>query len=175
VNSELGQGTAFTLYLPRSHSEPGAAGAFEAPATVSGVAILVVEDNPEVAETAVDLLEQLGHRVTLATNAQAAIKMLSAASELPDLVFTDIVMAGAMDGLGLARKLRLDYPALPILLATGYSQAVQGAVAEFPILRKPYRMPDLSRAVSAVLARERPDNLVAIDSARRRRNRGGGE
>ena len=77
------------------------------------------------------------------------------AEETPDLVFSDIVMAGAIDGLGLARQLRKQHPALPILLATGYSQALQGADKEFAVLRKPYRLQDLNRAISVLLTEAR--------------------
>jgi PAS domain S-box-containing protein len=172
VSSELGHGTTFTLYLPRSDGQPVSAIASEPVETVTGLTILVVEDNPEVADTAVSLLEQLGHKVSLAANAQAALKAV--ASGPPDLVFTDIVMAGTLDGLGLARKLRLEHPGLPILLATGYSQALQDTATEFPVLRKPYSLTDLSRAVSAILAQP-ASNLVQIDSARRRRTGATGE
>jgi DNA-binding LytR/AlgR family response regulator len=65
-----------------------------------------------------------------------------------DLVFSDIVMPGKMDGLGLARAIKQKRPGLPILLATGYSEAAQSARADFPILRKPYQLHELSRALS---------------------------
>ncbi len=65
-----------------------------------------------------------------------------------DLVFSDIVMSGTMDGLGLARAIKLKRPSLPVLLATGYSEAAQNVRTDFPILRKPYQLHELSRALS---------------------------
>src|SRR5436190_887248 len=149
VKSELGGGTTFTLLLPRALDAAAAGEDQPEPASVEGARILLVEDNPEVADTAIALLEQLGHRVVWAGNAQAALKAI--AEEMPELVFSDIVMAGQIDGLGLARQLHRKHPALPILLATGYSQALQGAGSEFQVLRKPYRLQDLNRAISVLL------------------------
>jgi CheY-like chemotaxis protein len=138
---------------------------------VSGARILVVEDNPEVAEVAAGLLEQLGHQVTVVGNSAAALAAL-AEGDAFDLVFSDVVMAGEMDGVSLARRLRELRPDLPVLLATGYSQAVERLGDEFPILRKPYKLPELNRALSALLA-EPPDpgdgKLVTLDTARRAR------
>jgi PAS domain S-box-containing protein len=169
VTSELGQGASFTLYLPRAEAEPKAGAVEPLAEAASGASILVVEDNPEVAEVAAGMLEQLGHKVQVVTNAAAAISAVRD-REPPDLVFSDIVMAGEMDGVGLARRLRADAPDLPVLLATGYSQAAERIGDEFPILRKPYKMNDLSQAVTAVLARSREDGkLVRIDAARRAR------
>jgi PAS domain S-box-containing protein len=172
VTSELGHGTSFSLYLPRATRQPEAADAEEAVAAVSGARILVVEDNPEVAEVAAALLEQLGHHVRVATGAESALA--SVAAEPPDLVFSDVVMAGEMDGVDLARRLRAEHPQLPILLATGYSQAVERLGDEFPLLRKPYRLPELSRAVNALLAQPpEPEDgkLVSLGQARRARAR----
>ncbi|HEY9219686.1 MAG TPA: PAS domain S-box protein [Phenylobacterium sp.] len=173
VRSELGRGTNVTLYLPRTGAAPQPADAPQEPAPQAKAArILVVEDNPEVAEVAAALLEQLGHTVQLVGNTRAALTALQDA-ERPDLVFTDVVMAGDMDGVDLARDLRDRYPDLPVLLATGYSQAVEGIGDEFPILRKPYRIDELNRAVSTLLANP-PDphggKLVRIDRAREARN-----
>ncbi|HEX2559078.1 PAS domain-containing sensor histidine kinase, partial [Phenylobacterium sp.] len=167
VTSELGHGATITLYLPRSTTQPieGGVGEREAPADAVGANILVVEDNPEVAEVAAALLEQLGHRCRVVGNTAAALAALSE-GEAPDLVFTDVVMAGEMDGIDLARRLRDENPGLPVLLATGYAQTAEDLGDEFPILRKPYKLDDLARAVSSALARH-GGNLVRIDSARR--------
>jgi PAS domain S-box-containing protein len=177
VRSELGHGATFTLYLPRAQEKPAPPVEGGDHASVTGARILVVEDNPEVAEVAAGLLEQLGHHVKVVGSAAAALAALEA-GETPDLVFSDVVMAGAIDGVGLARKVRSAHPGLPILLATGYSQAVERLGDEFPVLRKPYKLPELNRAVSALLAQptEPGDGkLVTLDSARRaRRARPGG-
>jgi CheY-like chemotaxis protein len=170
VTSELGQGTMFTLHLPRAQAAPKrGASAAQVPEAATGADILVVEDNPEVAEVAAGMLEQLGHRVRVVSNAAAAIAAVQE-GDLPDMVFSDIVMAGEMDGVSLARRLREVAPNLPVLLATGYSQAAERIGDEFPILRKPYRINELSQAVTAVLAGAREDaKLVRIDTARRAR------
>jgi CheY-like chemotaxis protein len=174
ISSELGVGTSVTIYLPRSHSEPRAEDRDQGPvAEPHGAYILVVEDNPEVAEVTAALLEQLGNRTRIVTNARAALVALSE-SELPDLVLTDIVMAGEMDGIDLARRIRQDYPDLPVLLATGYSQAAERLAGEFPILAKPYQMSELSRAVGMLLERcdhAKSGKLVELESARRKRER----
>ena len=123
IESELGKGTRVTLYLPRG-ARPGPRSARPRPAADAdtGGTVLLVEDNPDVAEASAVLLEQLGYEVHRAGDAEAALREVEA-REL-DLVVSDIVMAGAMDGLGLARAIRERHPTLPVLLATGYSNAV---------------------------------------------------
>jgi PAS domain S-box-containing protein len=174
ITSELGVGTTITLYLPRSRHAPTGAEDDAAPiAAPRNASILVVEDNPEVAEVTAALLEQLGNRTRIVTSADAALKVL-AEGEPPDLVLSDIVMAGELDGLGLARKIRVIHPDLPVLLATGYSSAAERLSGEFPILAKPYQMNDLSQAVGALLERRdqaTSGKLVELDSARRKRDR----
>jgi PAS domain S-box-containing protein len=171
VSSELGRGTTFTIYLPRAQAKPQAAAKPADIETSGGCCVLVVEDNPEVAEVAVRMLEQLGHRVMLTNGAAAALELLRG-PEPPDLVFSDIVMAGELDGVALARRIRAEFPAIPVLLATGYAQPAEQIGAEFPILRKPYKLAELSRAVGALLAQARqPDGkLIQLDAARRARS-----
>jgi PAS domain S-box-containing protein len=170
VDSQLGRGASFTLYLPRAKQAPKGVEQTEAVETAHGANVLVVEDNPEVAEVAASMLEQLGHQVRVVSNASAALSVL-AEPEPPDVVFSDIVMAGEMDGVALARRMREETPHVPILLATGYSQAAERIGDEFPILRKPYKMNDLSQALTAVMAKARAGDgkLIRIDAARRAR------
>ncbi|MCR5872925.1 PAS domain S-box protein [Phenylobacterium sp. J426] len=185
VDSQLGRGTRFTLYLPRSGGSAESLPQDEPEHVAASARILLVEDNPEVAEVAAAMLEQLGHEVRLASSAAKALAMLGEA-EPPDLVFSDIVMAGEIDGLGLARQIREARPQLPVLLATGYSQAAEGLSGEFPILRKPYRLAELSRAIGALLGppeggggrrggdpaqKDADGKLVDLDAARSRRAR----
>ena len=171
VASELGAGTRFVLYLPRSTGVPVVA-EDEGPTPVAGSArVLLVEDNPEVAEVAARMLEELGHEVRVVGNGAAALRALEA-DEPIDLVFSDIVMAGELDGLDMARRVRESHPRMPVILATGYSEAAARIGDEFPILRKPYKLADLNRAIAQGLARgsDETGKLVDLDTARRARN-----
>jgi PAS domain S-box-containing protein len=150
VSSSLGEGTTFTLYLPRTQKPAHVREAAEVVAAPRGARVLLVEDNPDVAEVAAGLLEQLGNRPVVVTNADAALRALRD-GEKPDVVFSDIVMAGEMDGLALARQVRAEWPDLPILLTTGYSHNAENVGQEFAILPKPYALPDLVRALGTVM------------------------
>jgi PAS domain S-box-containing protein len=149
LTSELGKGTTVTIFLRRdttgivSDNRPGAA------ASGSGT-ILLVEDNPDVATASAGLLEQLGYAVRWVSNAEAALAEIE--SDGIDLVFSDIVMPGKMDGLALAQVIRGKYPRLPILLATGYSDTLRRTSLGFQIIRKPYEIHELSQALAKVSA-----------------------
>lgn len=145
VASELGKGTRVTILLPRKETAPAAEDANAAAIGGSGT-VLLVEDNPEVASVSAGLLEQLGYTVRRVANAEAALREIELDSV--DLVFSDIVMPGKMDGLGLARHLKAVRPGLPILLASGYSDAALSVRGDFPILRKPYEIHELSQAIA---------------------------
>ena len=105
--------------------------------------MLLVEDNPEVAHASTGLLEALGYQVRWVPDASAALDALE--KNGIDVVFSDIVMPGKMDGIGLARAVRDIYPAMPILLMTGYANSAKDLGNQFPILRKPYQLHELSR------------------------------
>jgi PAS domain S-box-containing protein len=144
VTSELGKGTTFTISLPR-----GELTIIPAEVELNSIGIgtvLLVEDNPDVANASAGLLEQLGYSVRWVSDAEAALREIDRYGV--DLVFSDIVMPGRIDGLGLARMIKQKHPGLPILLASGYSDAAQSAHADFPILRKPFQLHELSRALS---------------------------
>src|SRR5437588_8443764 len=145
VESELGKGTEITMLLPRETlaQKPDATDAIESGG--SGT-VLLVEDNPDVASVSVSLLEQLGYTVRRVADAEAALREIE--RDGVDLVFSDIVMPGKMDGLALALRLRQIRPNLPILLATGYSDAAINVRGDFPILRKPYEIHELSQAIA---------------------------
>ena len=86
-------------------------------------------------------------------------------------MISDIVMPGPLNGIGLARALRQRFPALPILLVTGYNKPAEDAHGEFPVLRKPYQLSELGRAVSHMLNRaqavEAAPNLVRFPTGRK--------
>lgn len=167
INSELGVGTRITLYLPRAAASPARSSAAPAAEPCGGGTVLLVEDNPDVAEVTTSLLEELGYRVQLAGDASAALA--AAEGQHFDLLLSDIVMPGEMDGLALARTLRQRHPQLPILLVTGYSDSGASADEEFTVLRKPYRLADLNRAVAKTVAETgepAPANLIPLRRAR---------
>jgi PAS domain S-box-containing protein len=145
VTSEIGKGTTVTILLPRKHASPQS-DVINAIETGQSGTVLLVEDNPEVASVSTALLEQLGYTVRKVADADAALREIE--RDGIDLVFSDIIMPGKMDGLGLARRLKEIRPEVPILLATGYSDAAVNVRGHFPILRKPYEIHQLSDAIA---------------------------
>jgi PAS domain S-box-containing protein len=146
VTSELGEGTEVTILLPRQRGTPIPEQGDPLEAGGSRT-VLLVEDNPDVATVSISLLEQLGYRVRRVADAEAALREIERRDGV-DLVFSDIVMPGRMDGLALARRLREIRPDMPVLLATGYSDAAANVRGDFPILRKPYEIHQLSQAIA---------------------------
>lgn len=153
IESSLGVGTTVRLYLPTCAPADAArraptAAAVPAPA---GATVLVVEDNPDVADLAAALLEECGFSVRLAYRARAALDLLQQ-GEVVDLVFSDIMMPDGMSGIELAEQVRRQFPTIPVLLATGYSEAVADAAARgLQIITKPYRTQELCDSVGGLL------------------------
>jgi signal transduction histidine kinase len=140
VESEVGRGTTFHLYLPRSDEAPEADGAGDAApaAAAGGSRALLVEDHPEVSAVAQDYLTQCGYEVVHAPSAEAALEILLQRDDF-DLILSDIVMPG-MSGLEFGRRVR-DRVGAVIVLATGYSDKAAEAVQEgFALLHKPYSL-----------------------------------
>jgi PAS domain S-box-containing protein len=144
IDSALGKGTTICLRLPRGTMTEKEE--LENLNKQASATILLVEDNPAVADASAGLLEQLGYTVRWVSNAETALRELEA--DGIDLVFSDIIMPGKMDGLKLARTIRERNPKLPILLTTGYSDSAKHVRADFPVLRKPYQLHELSRELS---------------------------
>jgi CheY-like chemotaxis protein len=140
LKSVLGKGTTITICLPKAITEltPEQEQTF---LNGSGT-VLLVEDNPEVATVSASLLEQLGYNVRWAADAPAALAELE--KDGIDIVFSDVVMPGKLDGFGLAKTIREKHPKIPILLVTGYSSFADKIGSQFPILRKPYELHELS-------------------------------
>jgi CheY-like chemotaxis protein len=162
IESEVGRGTRVMLTLPRSHGTPvlrdeGSGGPTPLDASEGRQRhILLVEDDDEVASLLDEMLEQLGYEVLRTASASAALGALANSRPI-DLVFSDIMMPGDMDGLGLARELRHRRPDLPVLLTSGYADAFgqQPEVEGFQVLRKPYRLEELSSALSKAFQKTR--------------------
>jgi two-component system NtrC family sensor kinase len=149
IASAEGRGTAITIYLPRSHETPQMPSPrmeTEGPVEPAGT-VLLVEDNADVAEVGAGLFRQLGYQVRSVVNAQAALAALRLDSNV-DLVFSDILMPGSMNGLDLAREIAARFPAIPVLLTTGYSASAQEAVALGVVVQqKPYDLESLKRNI----------------------------
>ena len=97
------------------------------------------------------MLEELGYVSKRAASGEQALEMLSSGARF-DLVFSDMVMPGTLNGLELARQIQHDYPHMPILLTTGFSEAAASAAAHgINLLEKPYDMSALARELSATL------------------------
>jgi PAS domain S-box-containing protein len=166
VDSVVGRGTTVTLYLPRSEETPRAVQGESRVESAAGGSVLVVEDNPEVLAVCVSMLEQLTYEVCAVSGASAALDVIEKKSF--DLVVSDIVMPGGMDGAALANAIRARWPELPVLLVTGFSPSASHA--DFPIIRKPFDFSELSRTVARLIAeaKQPPDsNLVRLSDARR--------
>ena len=150
LSSTEGKGTTATLVLPVAT----AAAAVETPMprpqkTKRSAVILFVDDDPLIAMSTTEMLEDLGHRVIGASSGRHALDIIS--SEQPiDLLMTDHVMPG-MTGIELAAASRQLRPSLPILLATGYAELPEGAQLELPRLAKPYQQDQLRDRLDQLL------------------------
>jgi signal transduction histidine kinase len=152
IESVPNVGTTVRLLLPRTDeavtSLPPAALA-AAPLRTVGKKVLVVEDDDSVAAMVSEMLEQMGCRPKRVANASAALDALNNGCDY-DLIFSDIVMPGAMNGVDLANEIHRRYPETPIILTTGFSGSAR-VDQTFPILRKPYQMEELESIVSQTL------------------------
>ncbi|MCE2510118.1 MAG: PAS domain S-box protein [Alphaproteobacteria bacterium] len=125
IYSEEGNGTCVKMYFPRAHIKHAAvdkqtlAGNGHI-AKAKGEHVLVVEDALGVRETVADFLEENAYRVYGASNGPEAIRLLEEISHL-DLLFTDVVMPGGMDGPAVAQKVREKFPDLKVLFTSGYT------------------------------------------------------
>ncbi|MGY2051092.1 hybrid sensor histidine kinase/response regulator [Methylobacterium sp. JK268] len=155
IESRPGEGTLVRLMFP-------AAGEEERPAPVrprgnerpGTERILIVDDRLDVAELARTILQDFGYSVLTAGNGREALDLLDG-SERVDLLFSDLIMPGGMNGVVLAREARRRQPRLKVLLTTGYAEAslerTDVGGSEFEVINKPYRRLELVRRVRAVL------------------------
>jgi PAS domain S-box-containing protein len=160
VDSRLGHGASFTIYLPQAsppQTGPDASLARIEPATIGrGYRVLVVEDNDEVGQFSTELLEDLGYVTRRVANAQDALAILADNEFAVDLVFSDVIMPG-INGLELAGIIRERYPGLPVVLTSGYSHVLaENAHHGFELIKKPYSVESLSRILRKAMAEKAP-------------------
>jgi PAS domain S-box-containing protein len=156
IYSEDGHGTTVRLYFPAEESSVHHA-EVERPgiANVSGSErILIVDDREDVAALADEILRDYGYSTQVALNGKQALALLEQ-SEF-DMLFTDLIMPGGMNGVVLAREALRRFPNLKVLLTTGYAESAiertdVGGV-DFPVITKPYMPSELAKRVKGVLS-----------------------
>ena len=154
VDSTPGEGAAFTLTLPLTTDLPAeiAAPGEVIEAETGSERILIVEDDPAVLSVCLDMLNGLGYRCDVAADAAGALHRL-AGDQSYDLLFSDVVMPGGLNGIELARRAQKMRPELKVLLTSGYlGDAVQGLSHEFALIEKPYERAALAAQIRGVLA-----------------------
>jgi two-component system, cell cycle sensor histidine kinase and response regulator CckA len=150
LESEAGRGTTFRVYLPASTKVAPAGGQATAARWVprGTETVLLVEDDPDVQRSVARVLRHLGFRVEEASNGEEALRLWPAMAAEVDVVLTDMVMPGSVDGLQLAEQLRAVKPGLRVIVSSGYSEDLPGAgrppVAGVLFLPKPYQMATLA-------------------------------
>jgi PAS domain S-box-containing protein len=157
IYSEAGVGTTVRLYLPRYGAKGGEEPEVVAPEPIPRAGnerILLVEDNDSLRRIVARQLEELGYHVVTASNGPEALQVLKV-DEAIDLMFTDIVMPGGMNGFELGRQAQQRYPALKVLHTTGFTRPFDDvADGEGPpphVLTKPYRKANLAIKLREVL------------------------
>jgi len=155
IASSPGHGTLVSLFLPRTLKTPAyipqlTAQAIDDNAIAAGQ-VLVVEDDDEVAALTVEMIKQLGYCTTRVASAEAALGAL-ADRRAVDIVFSDVMMPGRMNGVELAQEIRRRRPNLPVLLTSGYVEAVRrnAGAQRIKIIPKPYQIDELRDALAAV-------------------------
>jgi len=169
IESKVGRGTTVALYLPRTARTPPATVSHldrpraEKPSEHQAGRILLVEDDDEVAALASEMLHQLGYNVMRAATAAAALGALANGRPI-DLVFSDVMMPGGMNGFDLALEIRRRRADVPVLLTSGYADAVahNANAKDIRILPKPYCLAELSAALYAARSNRMPMAARAV-------------
>jgi CheY-like chemotaxis protein len=157
IYSEVGMGTTVKLYLPKSSTQPVA----ESRRTLiplrvanGGETVLVVEDDEDVLAMAVESLSDLGYKVLIAHDGEEALAIVRGSQQI-DILFSDIVMPGGINGVQLAVEARRLRPDIKVLLTSGYTGAAlrneHGLPDDLPVLGKPYRHDQLAAQLRVII------------------------
>ena len=157
IASRLGEGTTVELYLPKSierPAQPEPLGLAPIRAAQGLETVLVVEDDPDVLNIAVSGLLELGYDVRTATDAREALDILRSDPSI-DVLFSDVVMPGGMNGAQLAMEAQQLRPDLKVLLTSGYTASAlsqeHGLPEQMEVLQKPYRREDLASKLRLII------------------------
>ena len=158
IESELDVGTTVRLLLPRSpdalaEQRPALLDSLPLRPAANDETVLLVEDDEQVLDMAIESLEELRYKVVVSRNAREALEHLNGADPI-DVLFSDVVMPGGMNGAELAIEAQRLRPGLKVLLTSGYvGEAGAGQVVGegLPVLTKPYRRDELAHKLRAVL------------------------
>ena len=165
IYSEPGKGTTINLYLPQAkpvRDEVQKISNVVTDLPGGDETILVVDDEQGLADVASAYLEDLGYTTLTANSAKQALEVLQEHPQI-DLLFSDVVMPGEMDGYGLAKEAMHLYPTIKALLASGFTSkregVVNGDISLFKklsdeLLNKPYNQSEVARAVRNILDKE---------------------
>ena len=158
IESKIGSGTTICMYFPTAASALSVDITSPTRSTMRGgdETILLVEDREEVAAVAQGMLEGLGYTVHIAEDGESALKKVEEiGADQIDLLFSDVMMPGKMNGYMLAREIQKVSPSMRILLTSGFDRDLSSyeaaAPSEFELIKKPYRLLDLARRVRDVL------------------------
>ena len=162
IESNPGLGTRVSLYLPRSRQPPQIHGSdldtLTAATDISNpkCKVLLVEDDPAVAALTSDMLKELGYEVLQVSDAHAGLRAMSGDHGV-EMILSDVMMPGGMDGVGFVRELRRRNVQLPIVLVTGMPDAVrrEAETAGISLLAKPYQLADLAANLNTALQRQK--------------------
>ena len=170
IDSAPGMGTTIALLLPRTTDLP-ATSLPPTPAPLpekavqpaSAAHVLLVEDDDEVAALSIEMIEHLGYAATRVAGATAALGALAHGRAI-DLVFSDVMMPGTMNGVALAREIGRRRPGLPVLLTSGYAEAARRQTEDLLVLDKPFRLEELAAAFAHALEAARTRSVSRADA-----------
>lgn len=168
IESRIGEGTTFRIYLPRAAqaiSRPIVENSPEHISNASAATVLVVDDDPDVRTFAISCLESLGYNVLIADGGYPALAMLSS-SESIDLMLIDVIMP-EVQGPEVARRALVLRPNLPILFMTGYVAESGDAINRKQVLFKPFAVAELARKVQDMLKVTAPPDVENVVPLRR--------
>jgi PAS domain S-box-containing protein len=161
IESKPKLGTRVSLYLPRSQQAPQIRSSERGTYTAAAMPhpkckVLLVEDDPAVAALTSDMLKELGYEVLQVSDARAGLRAMSGDHGV-EMILSDVMMPGGMDGVGFVRELRRRHVELPIVLVTGMPDAVrrEAETAGISLLAKPYQLADLAANLNTALQRQK--------------------